>query len=96
MLTTGEATSCLLKLSSFAKLQQSPFVYPFTLNHAVQNILGGIYEFNHTASMAQSDARSTVDQKIAGSIPAGSGNILLWRLIMKYFSFCKRMCRNTG
>ena len=35
--------------------------------------------------MAQSDARPTGEQEIAGSIPAGSGNMLLWRLIMKYF-----------
>ena len=32
--------------------------------------------------MAQSDARPTGDQEVAGSIPAGSGNILSWRLIM--------------
>ena len=36
--------------------------------------------------MAQSDARPTGDQKVAGSIPTGSGNILSWRLIMKYFT----------
>ena len=35
-------------------------------------------------SVAQSDARPTDDQ-VAGSIPAGSGNILSLRLIMKYF-----------
>ena len=34
--------------------------------------------------VAQSDARLTGDQEVAGSI-AGSDNILLWRLIMKYF-----------
>ena len=33
------------------------------------------------ASMAQSDARPTGDQDVAGSIPAGSGNILLSRNI---------------
>ena len=31
------------------------------------------------------DARPTGDQEVADSIPAGMGNILLWRLIMKYF-----------
>ena len=36
------------------------------------------------ASLAQSDARPTGDQDVAGSIPTGSGNILPWRLIMKY------------
>ena len=35
--------------------------------------------------MAQSDAHPTGDQEVAGSIPAGYGNILPWRLIMKYF-----------
>ena len=37
------------------------------------------------ALVAQLDARSTGDQEIAGSIPAGYGNILSWRLIMKYY-----------
>ena len=37
-----------------------------------------------TAVVAQSDVCPTGDQ-VAGSIPAGSGNILTWRLIMKYF-----------
>ena len=37
------------------------------------------------ASIAQSDARLTGDQEVMGVIPGGSGNILLWRLIMKYF-----------
>ena len=35
--------------------------------------------------VAQSDERPTGDQEIAGSIPDGSGNILSWRLTMKYF-----------
>ena len=34
---------------------------------------------------ALSDARPTVDQVVAGSIHAGSGNILSWILITKYF-----------
>ena len=36
------------------------------------------------ASVAQLDA-PTGDQEAAGSIPADVGNILSWRLIMKYF-----------
>ena len=36
--------------------------------------------------MAQLDARPTGDQEVAGSTPAEVGNILSWRLIMKYFS----------
>ena len=38
-----------------------------------------------TALVAHSDARSTGDQGVAGSIPAGTGNILSRRLIMEYF-----------
>ena len=37
------------------------------------------------ASVSQSDAPQTGDQEVAGLIPNGPGNILLWRLIMKYF-----------
>ena len=37
------------------------------------------------ASVAQLDARPTGDQEAAGSTPAEVGNILSWRLIMKYF-----------
>ena len=37
------------------------------------------------ASVAQLDARLTGDQEVAGSTPAEVGNILSWRLIMKYF-----------
>ena len=37
------------------------------------------------ASVAQSDECLTGNQKVTGLIPAGLGNILLWRLIMKYF-----------
>ena len=38
------------------------------------------------ASVAQSNARPTGDQEVAGSILAGSGNVLFsWRLIIKYF-----------
>ena len=37
------------------------------------------------ASVAMSDACSTGDQELAGSIPAESSSILSWRFIMKYF-----------
>ena len=33
------------------------------------------------AGLGGSDAHPTGDQEVAGSIPAGSGSILLWRLI---------------
>ena len=36
-------------------------------------------------SVGQSDARTTGDQEVACVVPSGSGNILSWRLIMKYF-----------
>ena len=39
----------------------------------------------HSNSVAQLDARPTGDQEFAGSTPAEVGNILSWRLIMKYF-----------
>ena len=35
--------------------------------------------------MAQLDARPTGDHEVAVSTPAEVDNILLWRLIMKYF-----------
>ena len=37
------------------------------------------------ASVAQLDAHPTGDQEVMGSTPAKVGNILSWRLIMKYF-----------
>ena len=37
------------------------------------------------AGVAQLDATPTGDQEVAGSTPAEVGNILSWRLIMKYF-----------
>ena len=42
------------------------------------------------ALVAQLDARPTGGKEVAGSNPAEVGNILSWRLIMKYFlrSFC--------
>ena len=36
-------------------------------------------------SVAQSHVSPTGDQEVTGLIPAGPGNILSWRLIMKYF-----------
>ena len=35
--------------------------------------------------MAQLDARRTGDQEVMGSTPSKVGNILSWRLTMKYF-----------
>ena len=53
-------------------------------NKKTQTIVSRIQKCK-TASVAHSDARSTADQGIAGSIPTGTGNILSRRLIMKYF-----------
>ena len=39
----------------------------------------------YLSNVAQLDAGLTGDQEVAGSIPAKVGNILSWRLIMKYF-----------
>ena len=44
-----------------------------------------LYHALQPASVAQLDARPTGDQEVAGSTPAEVGNILSWRLIMKYF-----------
>ena len=35
--------------------------------------------------MAQLDAHPTGDQEVVGLIPTGSGNILSWRFITRYF-----------
>ena len=53
------------------------------------------------ASVAQSGPHLTGDQKATGSIPAGSGNILSWKLIMNIFKgelsvSGERMCTSTG
>ena len=49
-------------------------------------------------STFQSDARPTDDQEVAGLIPIGLGNILSWRLIMKYFlqAFSPFRCFKKG
>ena len=44
-----------------------------------------IYLVHFLVSVAQLDARPTGDQEVVGSTPAEVGNILSWRLIMKYF-----------
>ena len=43
------------------------------------------FQVEKPASVVQLDARPTGDQEVAGSTPAKVGNILSWRLIMKYF-----------
>ena len=40
--------------------------------------------FSQPASVAQLDARPSGDQEVGGSTPAKVGNILSWRLIMKF------------
>ena len=48
--------------------------------------------------MAQLAACPTGDQKVAGLVPAGSGNTLSWRWFMKYFlwSFSPFHCFKKG
>ena len=43
------------------------------------------FKTGRPASVAQLDERLTGDQEVTGSTPAGSRNILSWRLVMKYF-----------
>ena len=63
-----------------------------------------VYEL---ASEAQSDEHQTGDQEVAGLIPAGSRNILLWKFSMVILSLQliqdgqlsvsdERMCTSTG
>ena len=49
-------------------------------------------------AVAQSDVCLTGNQEVTGSVPARSGNILSWRLIMKYFlwSFSPFCCFKKG
>ena len=47
--------------------------------------MGSEYSLEGAALVAQMDARPNVDQEVAGSIPTEVGNILSYRLIMKYF-----------
>ena len=42
-------------------------------------------ELHWSASVAKLDVRPAGDQEIVGSTPTEVGNILSWRLIMKYF-----------
>ena len=44
-----------------------------------------ITDVHRPASVAQLDAGPTGDKEVAGSTPTEVGNILSWRLIMKYF-----------
>ena len=46
---------------------------------------GPIKIFTVAGPVAQLDVRLAGDQEVAGSTPAKVGNILSWRLIVKYF-----------
>ena len=60
-------------------------IYVKVLRQSLQDLL--ISESLHgvSASLAQLDACLTGDQEVTGSTSAEVGNILSWRLIMKYF-----------
>ena len=47
--------------------------------------IGVLLITHQPASVAQLDARPTGDQEVAGSTPTEVGNILSWRIIIKYF-----------
>ena len=50
----------------------------------------------HPVSVAQLDAHPTGDQEVVGSTPSKVGNILSWRLIMKYFLSHSRPSADSG
>ena len=54
------------------------------MSHAKRKYAFGL-QVDELAPVAQLDARPTGDQEVAGSTTAEIGNILSWRLIMKYF-----------
>ena len=49
----------------------------------LKNLAQKLQKFFRPALVAQSDACSTGNQEIAGSIPTGSGNIVSRRMIME-------------
>ena len=55
--------------------------YGYVLHIISNSIYARVIE---PASMAQSDALPTGDQEIADLIPAWSGKVFLWRMIIKY------------
>ena len=74
-----------------------------THTHTHAQIHTYIYSVKHIemsgpASVAQLDASSDWRPEVAGSTPAEVGNILSWRLIMKYFlrSFSPFRCFKKG
>ena len=64
-------------------MAESLFRFPEQVFYCSQDLKGNGYKL--LASVAQLDSSQTGDQKVVGTIPTGSGNILSWRLIMKYF-----------
>ena len=78
-------TTCFIictSLSMFTFAQSMMHITPKGILYLVRQFCMSCTEL---ASVAQLDACLTGGQEVAGSIPAGPGNILLWRLIMKYF-----------
>ena len=58
----------------------------FDIGASLESVLLRLnHKYPEPASVAQLDARPTGDKEVAGSTPAEAGNILSWRLIMKYF-----------
>ena len=85
---------CLLKILSRV-LKPERYASEFlreklciTLGGGINGLWGRdrvVYMSSVPVSVAQLDARPTGDQEVAGSTPAEVGNILSWRLIVKYF-----------
>ena len=75
-----------LDISAGSQMDLFKFYDKYSNEFRCENIEGKYDNMvTELASVAQSDVRPTGDQEVAGSIPARSGNIHSWRLIMKYF-----------
>ena len=92
-LTRGYSyTLIFIKLFNIVCLDDMSVKFDYGSCHTKTTSLGQIslkpctlsLEATVLASVAQLDARPTGDQEVAGLTPAEVGNILSWRLIMKY------------
>ena len=75
-----------MKPASAAQSDAHPTELPRLASYALKEVAGSIPAQEVAGSIpAQKVAGSTPAQEVAGSFPAGSGSILLRRLILKYF-----------
>ena len=77
----------LNSLKSYDNFERVVSLESVPIPHKMSEYLcsGCVKDEYSVATVAQLDARATGDQEVAGSTPAEVGNILSWRLIMKYF-----------